>query len=252
MANQEDRDFEEAIKRSLRDVKEMEELTKALELSKLQQEKEKMREKRLEKFDAQKQVVTVGSEGYTCKDYEGYWESQFSAYCGLHALRAICYSKNMLTVKKWQERFLKKTKELVEESEKKLNPSRTYFCEYISNDTMVNVMKEFGLQLFEYTKYSIYPALQNIRKPPPYLRGYVIQKYYPTGNTNKKGEPIMASHWYTIRRSGRANNVDCWYDLDSNNKEYNKPISNGDVIRKVKDATLVYEVHVEPGNPLMI
>ena len=247
MANQEDRDFEEAIKRSLRDAEEIEELTKALERSML----DEIRRKRLEKFDPQVQV-TVSSKGYTCKDYEGYWESHFSAYCGLHALRAICYSKKMLTVKKWQERFLKKTKELVEELEKKLNPSRTYFCEYISNDTMVNVMKEFGLQLFTYTKYSIYPALQNIRKPPPYLRGYVIQKYYPTGNTNEKGEPIMASHWYTIRRSGSANNVDCWYDLDSNNKEYNKPISNGDVIRKVKDANLVYEVYVEPGNPLMI
>ena len=247
MANQEERDLKKAIEDSFATFKEMEELREALERSKL----EEIRRKRVDRFDPQVKV-TVGSEGYTCKDYEGYWESQFSAYCGLHALRAICYSKNMLTVKNWQEKFLKKTKGLVEELEKKLNPSRTYFCEYISNDTMVNVMKEFGLQLFEYTKYSIHPALQNIRKPPPYLRGYVMQKYYPTGNTNKKGEPIMASHWYTIRRSGRANNVDCWYDLDSNNKEYNKPISNGDVIRKVKDANLVYEVHVEPGNPLMI
>lgn len=244
MANQEERDFEEAIKRSLRDVEEMEELTKALELSELQQEKEKMREKRLEKFDTPKQVVTVGSEGYTCKEYEGYWERQHSMQCGLHALRMICYSKHVKNISDFIEDVQEKIQNLqADVPGYGIVEQNKPHCENLNMETMLLVMQKYGLESQHVdlrpggaAELNLTKVESNIFNPQDNLRGYLINKRTKHGN----------HHWYAIRK-GTQEDKGCWYNLDSWKREKEdaiSAISAPEVFKHIQDAVSVLEVRV--------
>ena len=246
MANQEARDLEEAIKRSLKDAEEMEELRKALERSKLLQSKEEideMRRKRVERFGPQEKL-TVGSEGYTCKDYRGYWEAQFSMQCGLHALRMICYSKHVKNLSEFVKDVQKQVQDLrvvvpgygiAEQS----NPH----CENLNVETLRLVMKKYGLES-QYVdlrpegtaELNLTKVKSNIFDPQDNLRGYLINKRTKHGN----------QHWYVIRK-GTREDKNCWYNLDSWNQEKKdaiSAISAPDVFFHVQDALSVLEVRV--------
>ena len=231
MANQEERDLKEAIKRSLEDAEEMKELRKALERSKL----EEIRRERLKKFNPQLQV-TVSSKGYTCKDYRGHWEPQYSMQCGLHALRMICYSKHVKNI----DEFLKDVQKQVRNSEQS-NP----YCENLNVDTMMLVMQKYGLES-QYVdlrpepegkaELNLTKVESNIFNPQDNLRGYLINKHTKNGN----------QHWYVIRK-GTKEDKSCWYNLDSWNQEKEdaiSAISAPEVLKHIQDAVSVLEVRV--------
>ena len=173
-----------------------------------------------------KQEVTAAGHAFVfeCDRYRGHWEMQDDAKCGLHALRAIAWSKQLNTAERF-DRFMAATKDGL------LGAEGT--CNMVNIDSILMQLPRFGLdyrQMASKSTIRIDPSSDlginqsqvrsNIRDPPNNLRGYIINVQKPV------------PHWYTIRRGHQR---DCFYNLDSlqNKQQAMTSISKEEVMDRI-------------------
>ena len=141
----------------------------------------------------------------TCGPYNGHWEKQKGAQCGLHALRAITWTKQL--ERKDMNKFFAVTKKGIQKWNKGT-------CEWSNADPIVNTMALFNLS---HTRIDNKPwEIENdMANPPKNLRGYIINI------------PDPIPHWFAIRRGiGQG----CYYNLDSYARDAKTAIKKKDVI----------------------
>lgn len=179
-------------------------------------------------------VTQDGHSFMSCPVYDGYWEPQDDLKCGLHALRAIVYTKQyrQRDPSNWITKFRRVTERSLQRHEGT--------CQFLDINSIDKELPKYGLRnvyiapdyKFRIDANNLSDVISHIKYPAATLRGYLVNS---------------GAHWFAIRRGQKAN---CWYNLDSRKQSEAKArraITQEAVIRIMEKAVMVKEIHVIPN-----